>query len=137
MKQALVGTALVSFFAIPAPAQGSAEVCGPPLTVAAMAFPGLDSLSLGVQEVGQLFVIPNPGVGTDRFLGAFTGVPTNQTDYDFGMFTWTPGTPPTSRPFPPRFFWRRVTPIWAARRPATSLIGASTGKEPSGCRIVS
>ena len=50
---------------------------------------------------------------------------------------FTPGTPPTSRPLPPRFFWRSVTPIWAARRPATSLIGASTGKEPSSFWIVS
>ncbi len=39
----------------------------------------------------------------------------------------TPVTPPSSTPEPPWFFCRCVAPAWMARRPATSLMGASSG----------
>src|SRR3954451_9280759 len=40
----------------------------------------------------------------------------------------TPATPPSSRPRPPSGFSRKYAPACAERRPAISLIGASSGK---------
>ena len=42
----------------------------------------------------------------------------------------TPGTPPSSTPRPPCGFCSAVAPTWVAKRPATSLIGASNGNVP-------
>ena len=42
----------------------------------------------------------------------------------------TPGTPPSSSPRPPSGFSRKYAPACAASRPATSLIGASSGSAP-------
>src|SRR5215210_467218 len=49
----------------------------------------------------------------------------------------TPGTPPSSRPRPPSGFSRKYAPACAARRPAISLIGASSGSRPSSVSTVS
>ena len=43
----------------------------------------------------------------------------------------TPGTPPSRMPLPPCSFSRHVAPTWIAILPATSLIGLSSGSEPS------
>ena len=42
----------------------------------------------------------------------------------------TPGTPPRSTPRPPCGFCSAVAPTCVAKRPATSLIGASNGSVP-------
>ena len=42
----------------------------------------------------------------------------------------TPGTPPSSTPRPPLAFCRQAAPTWIDMRPATSLIGVSSGSEP-------
>ncbi|CKG68271.1 Uncharacterised protein [Streptococcus pneumoniae] len=48
----------------------------------------------------------------------------------------TPGTPASKIPLPPLFFSRNCAPICAAIRPATSLIGASNGRERfSNCTV--
>ncbi len=49
----------------------------------------------------------------------------------------TPGTPPSSTPKPPFAFCRAVAPTWIDMRPATSLIGVSSGSERSGAVTVS
>ena len=49
----------------------------------------------------------------------------------------TPGTPPSRIPGPPRSFCSSVAPICVASLPATSLIGASSGSEPSAASTVS
>ena len=49
----------------------------------------------------------------------------------------TPGTPASSTPLPPCVVWRWWAPASTARRPATSLIGARSGKVPSGPWTVS
>ena len=49
----------------------------------------------------------------------------------------TPGAPPISTPRPPLWRSRKWAPCCGARRPATSLIGASSGSEPSGSCTVS
>ena len=49
----------------------------------------------------------------------------------------TPGTPQTSTPRPPAGRIRWWAPISGAIRPATSLIGVSSGSEPSASRTVS
>ena len=48
-----------------------------------------------------------------------------------------PGTPPSSTPEPPSFFIRWYAPTCVDSRPATSLIGASSGSDPSGSCTVS
>ena len=49
----------------------------------------------------------------------------------------TPGAPPSSTPRPPFSASSQWAPIWVAMRPATSLIGASSGSEPSASCTVS
>ena len=49
----------------------------------------------------------------------------------------TPGTPPSRIPKPPLAFWRLAAPTWIDMRPATSLIGVSSGSEPLGAVTVS
>src|SRR5919204_250937 len=49
----------------------------------------------------------------------------------------TPGTPPSSSPRPPSGFSRKYAPACAARRPAISLIGASSGRAPESVSTVS
>ena len=49
----------------------------------------------------------------------------------------TPGTPPSRMPRPPFGFSRYCAPTCTAMRPATSLIGVSSGSEPSVSLIVS
>ena len=47
----------------------------------------------------------------------------------------TPGTPPSRTPRPPAAASRALAPAWGASRPATSLIGASSGRvrrQPDG-----
>ena len=48
-----------------------------------------------------------------------------------------PGTPPSSRPAPPEELSRWWAAAWTAIRPATSLIGVSSGSRPSGVCTVS
>jgi hypothetical protein len=49
----------------------------------------------------------------------------------------TPGTPPSSTPRPPCAFSSAVAPAWIAMRPATWLIGFSSGSELPGPVTVS
>src|SRR5690606_40792380 len=49
----------------------------------------------------------------------------------------TPGTPPSRTPRPSCERMRWYAPTCVASRPATSLIGASRGREPSGSSTVS
>ena len=49
----------------------------------------------------------------------------------------TPAAPERSTPRPPFCACRHQAPTWTARRPATSLIGASSGSEPSASWSVS
>ena len=49
----------------------------------------------------------------------------------------TPGTPPSSSPRPPRGFSSMKAPAWVAILPATSLIGASSGRRPAESSTVS
>ena len=49
----------------------------------------------------------------------------------------TPGAPPISTPRPPLWRSRKWAPICGASRPATSLIGASSGSAPSSSWTVS
>ena len=49
----------------------------------------------------------------------------------------TPGTPPSRTPAPPCSFSRQCAPTWIAIRPATSLIGASSGSAPARSVTVS
>ena len=49
----------------------------------------------------------------------------------------TPGTPPSRMPAPPCSFSRQCAPTWMDMRPATSLIGASSGRWPRGSVTVS
>ncbi len=49
----------------------------------------------------------------------------------------TPGAPPSSTPRPPLPRSRKWAPICGARRPATSLMGASSGSAPDALRTVS
>ena len=49
----------------------------------------------------------------------------------------TPGTPPSRIPEPPQVRCRWWAPSWMAIRPATSLIGVSSGRLPSSEVIVS
>ena len=49
----------------------------------------------------------------------------------------SPETPPISTPRPPWPFSRSLAPTWGAIRPATSLIGASSGSLPSAVCTVS
>ncbi len=49
----------------------------------------------------------------------------------------TPGAPPSSTPRPPPSRSRKWAPIWVAMRPATSLIGASSGSPPPSTWTVS
>ncbi|CAB4930754.1 unannotated protein [freshwater metagenome] len=42
----------------------------------------------------------------------------------------TPGTPPSKTPRPPLGFCSAVAPTCVASRPATSLIGARSGRDP-------
>src|SRR5216684_1051401 len=44
----------------------------------------------------------------------------------------TPGTPPNRMPMPPCSFSRQWAPTCTDIRPATSLIGANSGKRPVG-----
>ena len=44
---------------------------------------------------------------------------------------YAPDTPPINTPRPPPLRINRYAPIWAASRPATSDIGASSGRVPS------
>ncbi len=50
---------------------------------------------------------------------------------------WTPDTPPIRTPRPPWPFSSRLAPTCGAMRPATSLIGASSGRRPSALWTVS
>ena len=43
---------------------------------------------------------------------------------------FTPGTPPSSTPEPPCAFSSACAPAWIDMRPATSDIGASSGRPP-------
>ena len=43
---------------------------------------------------------------------------------------FTPGTPPSSTPAPPWAFSSACAPAWMDMRPATSDIGASSGRPP-------
>ncbi len=43
---------------------------------------------------------------------------------------FTPGTPPSRMPEPPCAFSSACAPAWIDMRPATSLIGASSGRPP-------
>ncbi len=48
----------------------------------------------------------------------------------------TPGAPPISTPRPPLWRSRKWAPIWGAKRPATSLMGARRGSAPdSSCTV--
>ena len=47
------------------------------------------------------------------------------------------GAPPSSTPRPPLARSRKWAPICGARRPATSLMGASSGSAPEALRTVS
>ena len=49
----------------------------------------------------------------------------------------TPGTPPSRTPRPPCSFSRQWAPAWIDMRPATSLIGASSGSPPRASVTVS
>ncbi|MNY24908.1 hypothetical protein D3C86_1586510 [compost metagenome] len=49
----------------------------------------------------------------------------------------TPGTPPSSTPRPPLAFSRQLAPAWIDMRPATSDIGASSGRRPLASVTVS
>ena len=49
----------------------------------------------------------------------------------------TPGTPPSRMPAPPCSFSRQCAPTCTDMRPATSLIGASSGKPPRASVTVS
>ena len=49
----------------------------------------------------------------------------------------TPGTPPRRMPAPPCAFSRQCAPTWMDMRPATSLMGASSGRPPRGFVTVS
>ena len=49
----------------------------------------------------------------------------------------TPGTPPSSTPRPPCAISRQCAPAWIDMRPATSLIGASSGRPPRASVTVS
>ena len=49
----------------------------------------------------------------------------------------TPETPPISTPRPPDSRSSRWAPTWGAIRPATSLMGASSGSRPSDSSTVS
>ena len=49
----------------------------------------------------------------------------------------TPGTPPSSTPAPPCSFSRQWAPTWTLMRPATSLIGESSGRPPRSSVTVS
>ena len=49
----------------------------------------------------------------------------------------TPGTPPSRMPRPPLGRSRYTAPTCTAMRPATSLMGVSSGSEPSASRMVS
>ena len=49
----------------------------------------------------------------------------------------TPGTPPSSTPIPPFAFCSEAAPTCTDMRPATSLIGVSSGSEPSVAVTVS
>jgi hypothetical protein len=49
----------------------------------------------------------------------------------------TPGTPPSSTPRPPWAFSSAVAPAWIDIRPATWLIGLSSGSVPPGPVTVS
>ena len=49
----------------------------------------------------------------------------------------TPATPPSSMPRPPCSISRQWAPAWMAMRPATSLMGASSGRPPRGPVTVS
>ena len=48
-----------------------------------------------------------------------------------------PGTPPSSSPAPPFGLSRQLAAAWMAIRPATSLMGLSSGNVPSGSSTVS
>ena len=50
---------------------------------------------------------------------------------------FTPGTPPSKTPRPPLAFCSANAPAWIDRRPATSDIGVSNGKDPSFAVTVS
>ena len=49
----------------------------------------------------------------------------------------TPATPPSSVPRPPCSISRQCAPAWMAMRPATSLMGASSGRPPRALVTVS
>ena len=49
----------------------------------------------------------------------------------------TPGTPPSRMPRPPSGFSRKKAPACVAILPATSLIGASSGRRPCASSTVS
>ena len=49
----------------------------------------------------------------------------------------TPGTPPSRMPRPPSGFSSMNAPAWVAILPATSLIGASSGRRPCSSSTVS
>ena len=49
----------------------------------------------------------------------------------------TPGTPPSSTPRPPCARSRQCAPAWIDMRPATSLMGASSGSRPAPSLTVS
>ena len=49
----------------------------------------------------------------------------------------TPGTPPSRTPAPPCSFSRQCAPTCTDMRPATSLIGASSGSAPDRSVTVS
>ena len=53
------------------------------------------------------------------------------------LAAYTPETPPISVPRPPPWRIRWYAPTCGARRPATSLIGASNGSSPLGSWTVS
>ena len=49
----------------------------------------------------------------------------------------TPGTPPSSMPRPPCSISKQCAPAWIDMRPATSDIGASSGRPPRASVTVS
>jgi hypothetical protein len=53
------------------------------------------------------------------------------------LAAYTPETPPSSTPRPPWARSRQCAPTCGASRPATSLIGASSGSAPSAVCTVS
>ena len=61
-------------------------------------------------------------------------VPTTPPPMTMTFAGSTPGTPPSSVPLPPWAFSRLWQPAWIAMRPATSLMGASSGSPP--CALV-